>query len=313
MSDGPVELYLKYRPKNLNDVIGQPEVVSKLKEMGRSGRMPHFLAFTGPSGCGKTTVARIIAEKLHCDGSDFEEINAADARGIDMVRALVQNYQLMPLSGPCRIFMMDEAHALTAAAQDLLLKPLEEPPQHAYFFFCTTNFENLKTTVRTRATEFKFNALTEKDLSALAIDIAGKEGKTLSQEVADRIGEAADGSARTALVILHSVIGLPDKAEQLKAIELSDAKGNGFQLAQLIFKKGKADWSQIATLLQAIQAAKEEPEKVRQTVLSYARTILLKSCDPFAALVIEEFRDNFFYTHHPGLAVATYNVFQSKK
>jgi DNA polymerase-3 subunit gamma/tau len=311
MEESPVELYRKYRPTNLGDVVGQEKVVAKLQELGRTGRIPHFLMFEGASGCGKTTVARIVKDKMKCDRVDFLEINASNDRGIDMVRKIVETYRLCPMASPVRVYLIDEAHALTTAAQDALLKPLEEPPPHAYFFFCTTDPEDLKATIKTRATRLVFDPLSESVLSKLVQDVAKKEGVELPAAVVQKIATCAEGSARQALVILHAVIGLKDKDEQLRAIDTAEQKANGFQLAQALFRKG--EWSVIAKLLTAIKDAGEEPEKVRQTVLSYSRTILLKKPDPFAAAVIGEFRADFFRSGHAGLAERCFYIWENKK
>lgn len=108
MLGNKVELFKKYRPTRLSDVVGQDEAVRSLVDMGKRGAIPHSLMFTGPSGCGKTTLARIIRVKLRCSDYDFQEMNAADCRGIDEIRSMRQRIGLAPMSGNCRVLLIDE-------------------------------------------------------------------------------------------------------------------------------------------------------------------------------------------------------------
>src|SRR5690606_3369465 len=110
------------------------------------GDIPHAMLFTGPSGCGKTTLARILRVKLRCSDNDFQEINAADFRGIDSIRSMRQQVGAAPLGGDSRIWLIDEAHSMTADAQNAFLKLLEDTPRHVYFFLATTDPQKLKKT-----------------------------------------------------------------------------------------------------------------------------------------------------------------------
>src|SRR4030067_1009997 len=110
-----MELYKKYRPKTFKDVVGQDEVVNVLSAMGKKNETPHFILFSGPRGVGKTSIARIIKSKLHCSDHDFKELNAADFRGIDVVREIRRSMSLSPLIGQVRLWLLDEVHAGTSA------------------------------------------------------------------------------------------------------------------------------------------------------------------------------------------------------
>jgi len=108
-----VELYKKYRPKKLGNIVGQSNAVNILQSFIDEGKIPHSLLFSGPSGCGKTTFARIIKRKLKCGDYDFTELNCADARGIDMTREIRSRLNQSPISGKCRVWLLDECHKLT--------------------------------------------------------------------------------------------------------------------------------------------------------------------------------------------------------
>lgn len=306
----PVELHLKYRPKNFSDVVGQDEVIHQLQELGKSERMPHFIIFGGPSGTGKTTLSRIIAQKLGCEKADYQEINAAEDRGIDMVREIISTYEYRPLSGGVRVYVIDEAHALTPAAQDSFLKPLEEPPSHAYFFFCTTDPNKLKPTIRTRATRYTLKPLSGEGVATLVSKVAKSENVPISKSVIEKIVESSDGSARSALVLLHSVINIDDVNEQLRALDQREENSVVYDLAKaVVFKKS---WREVAALLDTVKKAGEDVEQIRRSITGLARTMLLKDGKPYYAVVIEEFREPMFYIGHDGLAAASFAAVMSK-
>ena len=133
------ELYRKYRPTSFKQVVGQEEAIRTLTELGKRKAIPHAILFTGPSGVGKTTLARILQRKLKCVGNDFVEMNAANDRGVGIIRSIQNKVGLAPMLGSCRIWLMDEAHQLTSDAQSAFLKLLEDTPSHVYFMLATTD------------------------------------------------------------------------------------------------------------------------------------------------------------------------------
>lgn len=305
MDDG-LELYKKYRPGVLSGLIGQDEAVATLKDLGRRGAIPHCLLMTGPSGTGKTTAALILRRKLKCSDHDFAEINAAKERGIEMVRSISQRMGLAPMGGPCRVWLIDECHQLSADAQGGLLKMLEDTPRHVYFILATTDPQKLREAIRTRSTEIKFKALDTAALRQLVGDVAAAEGKLLEDDLIDKIAEAADGSARKALVHLHAVIGIKDPDEQRAAVAAGDYKSESINLARALFRHG-AGWADVVKLLKGLE---DDAEQVRRHVLGYARTILLGGGKGAARaeVVIDEFRDNFYDSGAAGLALACRRV-----
>lgn len=299
------ELYKKYRPQNFGDVVGQKDVVNVLIEMGKAMKIPHFLLFVGPSGCGKTTIARILRKKLKCSDADFVEVNAAESRGIDTIREIKATMNLAPMAGKCRVWLMDEVHALTGDAQNALLKMLEDTPPHVYFMFCTTDPQKLKATIKTRATEIKCKEISREDLAALVVRVVAAEGSPpLTDDVVKRLSYVAEGSARKALVLLDSVIRIKDAASQIEAIEANDVKGQAIQIAKALLNKSTS-WNQMCQILQSVD---EEPESIRWLVLSYCGAVLIKADNARAALILTEFRDNWFDCKKAGLVLSCYNV-----
>ncbi len=301
------ELHITRRPASYNDVIGQAEAVQQLKAMGRAGTMPHCLLFTGPSGCGKTTLARITRRKLKCGDADFHELNCAQQRGIDMVREIQSRVGLAPMDGAARVWLIDEAHQLTADAQGAFLKLLEEPPAHVYFMLATTNPEKLKNTIRTRCTEIKVRALTDSKMTAMCGAIAEEHtGELLSGPVAGALCAAAEGSARKGLVLLQQIIGIPDDEGRLAVLERGEANAEAIQIARALMNP-RTTWAAMAKTLKDIT---EEPEGLRWMVLAYATSVALGGGKQAAraAIIIEEFSENYFDTKRAGLVLSCYNV-----
>ena len=301
-----LELYRKHRPKTFKTVVGQPDAVRVLKIMCETQRVPHALLFTGPSGCGKTTLARILKAKLECSDIDFQEINAADTRGIDMVREIRTRMSLAPVNGKCRIWLIDESHKLTNDAQNSLLKALEDTPKHVYFMLATTDPGKLLKTIITRCTEIKVKEMSPVALRELIKDICTRESLKISEEVEEKIIECALGSARLALVLLNKIVGIEDEADQLDAIERNAENKEAIEIARCLMNP-RAQWHEMAKILKSCEA---EPESVRWLVLAYMTNVMLGGGKGAARafLAIEEFRDNFYETKKAGLVRACYAV-----
>jgi DNA polymerase-3 subunit gamma/tau len=299
------ELYKKHRPTSFKEVIGQSTAVRALVDMGKRKAVPHTLLFTGPSGCGKTTLARILRVKLGCSDADFTELNCADFRGIDMVREIRSQVQLRPMAGPCRVWLIDEVHQLTAAAQDAFLKILEDTPEHVYFMLATTDPQKLKQTIRTRCTDIRVKALTRAKVQDLLHNTLQVEDATIAEEVVDEIVTVAQGSARRALVLLNQCLSMSDTEQQLQAVRDSDGKAAAIELARALTSQ-KETWGDIATILKGLE--NEDPEGVRRLVLAYCNRVLLGAKGGYVVPVICAFRDNFFDSGRAGLTLACWEA-----
>lgn len=300
------ELYKKHRPTKLANMVGQAAAVAQVKKMLGKEDYPHTWLLTGPSGCGKTTLARIIARMLKIDKDDVTEVNAANAKGIDMVRDIASAMGYKALKSNQRMYIIDEAHQLTAAAQDSFLKPLEDTPDHVVFVICTTNPEKLKKTIRTRCTEICLGSVQPKDMTALLDRVTEAEGIDLSKKVADRLLVAADGSPRKALVLLQQISGLEENLA-MEVLQREDADHVAVDLCRALISR--KPWKDVATILRGID---QDAESVRRAVLGYASAVLLNKPDGRAALILECFENNVFDSGKPGLVLAAYNVCGAK-
>lgn len=306
------ELYKRYRPQKLEHVFGQAQAVSTLVGFLQENKVPHALLFSGPSGTGKTTLTRILKHHLECSDHDFVELNCADFKGIEMVRDIRRQAHLLPLGGAVRIWLIDEAHKLTNDAQNALLKILEDTPEHVFFFLCTTDPQKLLRTILTRCTEIKLQSLSSKDLEGLIGWVLRQEQVQLSEDVITALVEAAEGSARKALVLLEQVLGVEGECARLQAIQsTASVKDQSIRLARLLIYP-QSTWPEVAAVLKGLEG--EDPESLRWMVLGYARAVLLKGgkAGPQAFKVIDIFSRPFYDSKHAGLAAACWEAVMTR-
>ena len=219
----------KYRPQKFSEVIGQEHVTRTLQNALEQGRTAHGYIFSGHRGIGKTTVARILAAALNCRSSnkpvaepcgvcescteiragnavDVIEIDAATNRGIDEIRELREAARYKPARDRFKIYILDEAHQITDAAFNALLKTLEEPPDHIVFMLATTQPEDIPQTIRSRCQHFSFRAVKFDDIVGQLRDLVGREKIEADDDALALLAEAGDGSMRDALSILDQAI-----------------------------------------------------------------------------------------------------------
>ena len=219
----------KYRPQRFSEVIGQEHVTRTLQNAIAQGRSAHGYIFSGHRGIGKTTVARILAAALNCRSKDHPvpepcgvcescveiragnsvdviEIDAATNRGIDEIRELREAARYRPARDRFKIYILDEAHQITDAAFNALLKTLEEPPDHIVFMLATTQPEDIPQTIRSRCQHFSFRAVKFDDIVHQLRDLLTREKIEADDDALALLAEAGDGSMRDALSILDQAI-----------------------------------------------------------------------------------------------------------
>jgi DNA polymerase III gamma/tau subunit len=247
-----------------------------------------------------------MRNKLDCGDQDFQEVNCADFRGIDMVRDIRNRMNLAPIGGECRVWLIDEAHQLSSQAQNAFLKILEDTPSHVYFMLATTDPQKLIPTIRTRCAEFKVSSLNPMDAATLLGVVCEKEKIELPEEVMECLIKHGDGSPRKLLVLLDGIRHLEGEEDQLESIRNSDGRREAIQLARLLIYPDTT-WNDVRKVLQEIT---EEPESLRWMVLGYANSVLLKGGQQKekAYLIIDAFRDNFYDSKKAGLSAACWEI-----
>lgn len=184
---------IKFRPTKVEELFGQQHLHDLIKKwLANPETIPQSLLIHGPYGTGKTSIARILAESLVSNPGDINEMNAAASRGIDDVRAIAEDTAFHAL-GKAKVYIIDELHQMTPAAQQALLKVIEEPKPGTYFILCTTDYEKLVPMIRSRCSKIQVHSLGEPDAMAL-IDHVG--GKDLAPNIKYDIFLASDGHAR---------------------------------------------------------------------------------------------------------------------
>ena len=253
-------LYRKYRPQRFDAVIGQDHVVNTLSREVVEGRIAHAYLFAGPRGTGKTTGARLLAKALNCtdrgdDGEpcnvcdscvgitegtslDVIELDAASHNKVEDIREMRVNVGTVAAAGGARrVYILDEAHMLSRAAGNALLKTLEEPPEHVVFVLATTEPYKLLDTIRSRAQRFDFHPVPVEILIDHLEDISGREGFAAEPDGLSMVATHARGSVRDAMSLLEQVASLGagkiEAAQVSRALGLADKDAFG-KLAQAV-------------------------------------------------------------------------------
>jgi DNA polymerase III subunit gamma/tau len=297
----------KYRPQRFSDVAGQEHVTRTLIHALEQERMAHGYIFSGHRGIGKTTIARILAMALNCRNKigsaqrpspepcgvcdsckeirsssslDVVEIDAATNRGIDEIRELREAARYAPARDRYKIYLLDEAHQITDAAFNALLKTLEEPPEHVIFMMATTQPEDIPQTIRSRCQHFSFHAVTFDDIVDQLTQVATQEEILADPQAIALLAEAGDGSMRDALSIMDQAIAsapMVDGRAKLDGNEIRELMGTvpDAVIERILEAIGEGQSAAVMEELNRLLNAGNSPSQMARQLVRYLRNCLM--------------------------------------
>ena len=302
-------LYRTYRPASLDAVVGQDHVTSPLRRALENDRVNHAYLFSGPRGCGKTSTARILARSLNCAqgptpnpcgecqscldlaangaGSlDVIELDAASHGGVDDTRDLRERAMFAPASSRYKIYIIDEAHMVTTAGFNALLKLVEEPPDHVRFIFATTEVEKVLPTIRSRTHNYTFRLVSAKVLAEHLASVCAAEGVPADPAALALVARAGAGSVRDSLSILSQVISGcgPDGvtyAEAVAQLGMTD----GALLDETVDAMAAHDGAALFMVIDRVMEAGHEPRRFATDLLERLRDLIVLQHVPHAVEV----------------------------
>ncbi len=297
----------KYRPQRFSDVAGQEHVTRTLIHALEQERVAHGYIFSGHRGIGKTTIARILAMALNCrnkigsperpkpepcgvcdscreirtgNSLDVVEIDAATNRGIDEIRELRDAARYAPARDRYKIYLLDEAHQITDAAFNALLKTLEEPPEHVVFMMATTQPEDIPQTIRSRCQHFSFHAVKFDEIVAELARIASQEGILADAQTLALLAEAGDGSMRDALSIMDQAIASAPMVEGKAKLDGNEIRELMGTVPDAVFERileavSEGQSAAVMEELNRLLNAGNSPSQMARQLVRYLRNCLM--------------------------------------
>ena len=298
-------LYRLERPENFDQIIGQEHIVKILKNQIKKGQVSQAYLFTGTRGTGKTSTARILAKAINCTGEnipcgkctncqsirdgafmDVIELDAASNNGVDDLRAIIDSVQYPPAMGRYKVYIIDEVHMLTPAAENAFLKTLEEPPEYAIFILATTDPEKVKSTIKSRCMTLNFRRVREKDLVKGMKRICKKYDVSPKEEALNTIARKADGSVRDALSILEQCIETGEKNfTEEEVYYYTESLGLEFYL-ELTEAVIDGDISSAIVKINDMLLSGKDAKEMLSDFLTYLRNLLVAKCTNNAEVLI---------------------------
>lgn len=308
-------LYRKFRPATFADVKGQEHIVTTLQNQIEKERLSHAYLFCGTRGTGKTTIARILAKAVNCQNPSHGnpccvcdscrkiaasvsmnvfEIDAASNNGVDNIREIVEQVSYSPAEGKYKVYIIDEAHNVSPAAFNALLKTLEEPPSYVIFVLATTEPNKIPITILSRCQRYDFKRISIDTITERLEELAEKEGIVAESRALRYIAKCGDGSMRDSLSLMDQVIAflLGEKLTYDKALEVLGAVDQEV-LSRLTRFLIAQDVNGCISLLEEVVMQGRELMQFVNDYVWYLRNLLLAKTAEDAAKIIDATSDNF--------------------
>lgn len=301
MSEKYIPLYRKYRPKNLQEVVGQDHIKKALENAINLNKISHAYLFTGPRGTGKTSIARILAKSLNCKKGptlipceecpscidvknstliDVIEIDAASNRKVEDTQNILEKIQYVPVNGKYKIYIIDEVHMLTNHAFNALLKTLEEPPENVIFILATTEPQKVLETITSRCQRFDFRRITTDDIINHLKAVAKSEQIKINDDALFTIAKNSAGGMRDSLALLDQVSVLSN-SKAITSDDVNKLLGRiSFDMLNKLSENLIESKPQNAIeLLEQIYNSGNEPTQILTNLLGYLKNLLIiKNC-----------------------------------
>ena len=291
-----VALYRSYRPTSFKEVIGQKHVVKTLKNAIIENKTSHAYIFSGLRGIGKTTIARILAKAVNCENpidgepcntcknclsiindetTDIIELDAASNNGVDEMRDILEKVNFLPSILRKKVYIIDEAHMLSTAAFNALLKTLEEPPAYVIFVLATTEPHKIPATILSRCQRFDFKQFTLNELKEELSFVCNKENINIIEDALYAIAEASDGGMRDALSILDQANVYATDEITIDDVDSVTGRISNYKLIELLKSLKEKDSSKSIYIINELINMGKETNRLVSGIIQFCRDILL--------------------------------------
>lgn len=295
-----VALYRTYRPKNFGEVIGQKHIIKTLKNAVAENKTSHAYIFSGLRGIGKTTIARILARAVNCENpidgepcnqcknclailndetTDIVELDAASNNGVDEMREILEKVNFLPSVLRKKVYIIDEAHMLSTAAFNALLKTLEEPPLHVMFILATTEPHKIPQTILSRCQRFDFKQLSVEEISKEINLICEKENIKIENDAVVAIAESAEGGMRDALSILDQASVYSNDTITVEDVDCVTGRISNYKLIDFVKNLKEKNAAEAIKIVGDLINSGKEVSRIVSGTIQFCRDILLYKND----------------------------------
>ncbi|MDO5440226.1 MAG: DNA polymerase III subunit gamma/tau [Erysipelotrichaceae bacterium] len=290
-------LYRTYRPARFDEVVGQDYIVKTLKNAIKLNKIAHAYLFAGPRGTGKTTIAKLFAKAINCpdfneeacdncdsckafvEGNhpDIIEMDAASNNGVDDIRRIVEEIPYAPILGKYKVYIIDEAHMLTANAFNALLKTLEEPPEHVIFILATTDPQKVIPTVLSRCQRYNFSKISNLEIKNKMIEILKKENIEYEEKALEEVAILAEGGMRDALSILEQILSYNANGVHLEDVEKIFGLSSTEEKVNLLINTHSQNIDEVISLLRQMYQSGIDMKRLSIDLLEIVKETLIYS------------------------------------